>query len=423
MADRFRGLSRRLFWRIGLTLGLLTVFRLLAHVPLPYVDRGVLEQFLNEQTALSLITLFTAGGFRQFSIVLLGVGPYITSAIIFQLLASVIPSLERLQKEEGEQGRLKLAQYSRIASVPISLVQGYGLLTLLRSQGLFPTLTTPELSALLIVIAAGSVLIMWLGELITEYGIGNGTSLLITLGIIAGFPQPAAQLFSLITAGETGLIGRSLILLLVVLLSLLVVVIVTEARRNLPVIYARKVRSLRFSYSEVRTELPLLLNVGGVLPIIFALSIVSVPPLIVSLIASSRLSLFREAASFLTTNFQPQSTLYAVVYFLLVIFFAFFYALVVVNPKQIAENLSRQGAYIAGVRPGEETVRLLRETLIRLTTFGSIFLALIAILPFLLQAVTGTSLFIVGGTGLLIVVSVIIETMRVIQSQVLQYQY
>ncbi len=407
--------------RIVASLLFLGLYRLLAHIPVPSVDVGQIREFFAQNQVFGMLGLFTGGNFSNFSIVLLGVGPYITSSIIFQLLASVLPSLEELQKE-GDQGQRKLTQYTRVATLPIALVQGYAYIAFLRSQGLIGPLGLSDLFAVLAIINAGSFLAMWIGELITEYGIGNGVSLLITLNILAGFPSPLGNVISLFQAGETSIVTSVLAFLIIGLIALVLVVIVSEARRNLEVVHARRLAG-RPSYGQVRTVLPILVNTGGVIPIIFALAIISVPQIAATFFATSRFPAVAKSAGQIALWLNPSGSIYPIIYFLLVVAFTYFYAFVVVSPKKVAENLKRRSGFLPGVRPGRETESYLKGLLMRLSLSGSIFLGAIAILPFLMQAITGAQFLIVGGTGMLIVVAVVLETMRQLQAAITTDSY
>lgn len=403
--------------KVLLTIVLLALTRVLAHIPLPGVDLGALANFFQKNQIFGLLNIFSGGAMQNFSLIMMGVGPYITASIIMQLLVVVIPSLEELSKE-GEEGYHKINQYSRYLTVPLALLQSYGLLIILKGQGVFTTLSTFNLAITLIATTAGSILLMWIGEIIGESGIGNGISLIITLGIIAGMPaqirNTAAvfnpdQLVNIIIFGAIGLIALAFI------------VIVTEGERQIPVYYARRVRGTQ-SVGGVETHLPLRVNTAGVIPIIFALSVMVFPGIVARFFSVARTAWIRHAA-LAVSNLFANNTFYATAYFFLVVIFTFFYTFVVFKPKDIAENLQKQGGFIAGIRPGNETKGYLSFVMNRITLAGALFLGIVAVLPFIAQKVTGVSTLVLGGTGILIIVSVILETMQQVNAALLVHTY
>ena len=403
--------------RVLYGLALLVIARILAHLPLPGVDILELRNFFGRNQMFGLLNMFSGGAMENFSIIMMGVGPYITASIMMQLLAMVIPSLEELQKE-GESGQQRINYWTRIITVPLALIQSYAMLSLLRSQQIVTSWTTLELAVMLISITAGTILLMWIGELISENGIGNGVSLIITLGIVAGIPTQVRNTLAVLdTTKIIGLIVFGLIALAVVVL----IVIVNEARRQIPVSYARRIRGLR-SYGGVDTHLPIRVNTAGVIPIIFAMSIMLFPGVGAKFLAQARSEWLAGAATWVG-NLFTNNWFYGVTYFILVILFTFFYTGVVLKPPQIAENLQKQGGFIPGVRPGQETASYLARIISRINLTGAAFLGVIAVLPFIVQAVTKINTLVIGGTGVLIMVSVIIETMRQIQAQLLMRQY
>lgn len=422
---------RDLRGRILFTLGLLAVYRILAHIPLPGVNEAELRRFFEGNDLFNLIDLFSGGGLRNFSIVLMGVGPYITSSIIFQLLGVVVPSLEQLQKE-GEYGRQKINQYTRWATVPLAIIQAYATLYLLRNQGVIASWSGFDLTTMLIVAAAGTILLMWIGELISESGLGNGISLIITVGILASLPTQIGNTIRLMGIEFTG--GtisfdafdptRALTAVGFLIFALLVtaaIVTITEGERRLPVTYARRARGSA-ALGGVSSHLPLRVTTAGVIPIIFAISLMLFPPLLARFFTSAESATLRNFATQIETLFA-NNTFYSLVYFALVVLFTYFYTSIIFQPKQVAENLQRQGGFIPGYRPGSETERYLGFVVTRITLLGAVFLGLIAVLPFLVQSATRTQTLVMGGTGLLIVVSVVIETMRQFRAQLVMRTY
>lgn len=408
--------------RILLTIGILALERVLAHIPMPGVDLNQLQTFFERNQIFGLLNLFSGGTMSNFSIVLMGVGPYITSSIIMQLLTVVVPSLENLQKE-GEYGRQKINQYTRYLTVPLAFLQVYGMLSILRSQGVVSSLDPMTLVTILMTTTAGTILVMWLGEIISENGIGNGISLIIALGIIAGFPTNFRNTAALFATGSLDTMTL-LAFAAVALLSLLVIaliVFVNEGERRIPVAYARRARG-GASYGTVQTHLPLKVNTAGVIPIIFALSILLFPGVIARYLMTSGIDWVVTAAT-TVNNFINDQTYYSILYFVLVVAFAYFYTFIVFQPEKIAENLQKQGGFIPGIRPGSETTNYITRILHRLTFSGAIFLGVIAILPFIVQNLTNVQTLAIGGTSILIMVSVVLETMRQIQAQLLTRTY
>ncbi len=415
----------RLIWgdntlrkRILFVLAALLVFRLLAAIPIPGVDVGALEGFLSGNQFFGLLNLFSGGGLSNLSIVMLGVAPYITASIIMQLLTMIFPRLKELYHEEGDTGRKKFAQYSRLLSIPLALLQGFGLLSILRSQGILGSLTGFEHLVNVVVITAGTMLLMWVGELINEFGIGNGVSLIIFAGIIAGFPTTLAQLYYTFSIGQLPIY---LAFILVAVIIIAGVVIVTEAERPIPVTYAKRVRGSKM-YGGTSTYLPLRLNQAGVIPIIFALSILLFPQMITNFLVNFNNSILQAVAK--ATQFVLQNSwIYGILYFVLVFLFTYFYTAVTFDPDAIADNLQKNGAFIPGVRPGRQTSLHIGKILTRLTAFGALFLGVIAILPIIMQGITGIQALAIGGTGLLIVVSVVLDLVKQLNAQLSMREY
>lgn len=420
--------------KILYTLLLLVIFRILAHVPMPGVDLEELRQFFSKNQVFGLLNLFSGGAMRNFSLVMMGVGPYITSSIIFQLLQMIVPQLEALSKE-GEYGRKKINSYTRIATVPLAIMQSYAMIILLKNQGVIGEWSIMTLITTIIALTAGTLLLMWLGELISENGIGNGISLIITLGILGGLPAGLRNTLAILNPGavenpmaifdpsqwDAGGLIKIIIFLILAVLVIAAIVFVNEGERQIPVTYARRVRGMR-SYGGVDTFLPLKVLMAGVIPIIFAMSMMIFPGVIGKFFELAKSTWLSSSAKFVVNLFQD-NTFYSIAYFVLVVLFTYFYTSVVFHPDRVAENLQKQGGFIPGVRPGQETARYLKIVLNRITFIGAFFLGLIAILPFIVQSMTNITTLALGGTGLLIVVSVILETTRQIKAQLVMRTY
>jgi len=399
-------------------LGMLAIFRLAAHIPIPGVDMTALKDFFASNQILGLMNIFAGGGMENFSIVMMGVGPYITSSIIFQLLAMIIPSLEEMNKEEA--GRQKVNMWTRWLTVPLAALEAYGMITLLRrsSHLILGEVSAFSLITMIVTISAGTIFLMWLGELMTEKKVGNGISLLIFAGIVAGLLQTAQQV--IVTFDPTKLYVI-LGFLAIALITIVGVVIVNEGQRNVPVQYARQIRGNRM-FGGTSTHLPLRVNMAGVIPIIFAISVVIFPPMVAQFFIHARTAMIARAAEWTIGFFQNQ-LVYAILYFLLVFAFTYFYTEVIFHPTQIAENLQKQGGFIPGIRPGRHTSEYLANTTHKIIFVGALFLGVIAILPLILRYFTGIQALTIGGTSLLIVVSVVIETVKQIESQLTMREY
>jgi len=404
--------------RILFVLGALVVFRLLAAVPIPGVDQAVLQEFFSNNQFLGLLNIFSGGGLANLSIVMLGVGPFITSSIIMQLMTVMSPAMKSLYTEEGEAGRAKFTQYSRMLSLPLAILQGFGFLTLLQSQGVLTGLSTFDFAVNVTLVVAGSMLLMWIGELVTEYGVGNGVSIIIFSGIVAGLPATFSQLlFTFDTAQLPLYIG----FFFLTLAAIYAVVVMTEAERPVPITYAKQSRG-GSTYGGSSSYLPMRLNQAGVIPIIFALSIMLFPQMILNILAAFDIS-WVSRANELVTAFMANQILYGATYFVLVFLFTFFYTAVTFDPDAIAKNLQRNGAFIPGIRPGTHTSEYLGNLITRLTFVGALFLALVAVLPIGMQAATGIAALAIGGTAILIVVSVVLDLIRRLDAQVSMRQY
>lgn len=406
--------------KILFVLGIFVIFRLMANIPIPGIDASRLQAFFAQNELLGLLNLFTGGALDNLSLVMLGLGPYITATIVMQLLTMIFPPLERMYKEEGEAGKKKFTQYGRMLTIPFALVQGYGFLTLLSRQGVIGEITPIDYVTALITIVGGTVFLMWLGELISEKGIGNGVSLLIFAGIVAEFPTSMRQLFVGWSPAQS-LTTAAFFLMAVVIIA--GVVFVTEARRNIPVSYAKRVRGNKV-FGGTSTYLPLSVNPAGVIPIIFALSLLTFPSMIANFFLGSE-GFMGGVARWFATNLEPSSWPYIAAYFLLVVMFTFFYTAVTFDPKSIATNLQKMGGFVPGVRPGPSTAAHISYILNRVLLIGALFLGTIAIMPFLVQRATGfTSFtFLLGGTALLIIVNVALETIRQIRAQLQMREY
>lgn len=408
--------------RVLFILALLAVFRVTAHIPVPGVEEEGLRRFFEGNQLFGLLNIFSGGGLANLSIAMLGIGPYITASIVMQLLTVIVPRLEELQREEGEAGRQKIQMYTRVLTVPLAAVQAVGFLTLLQrgTAGTAAALsfTPAQLLVTILIVTAGSVFLMWLGELISEKGLGNGASLIIFVGIIAQAPQSLRQVVALYDPTNIPIYLSFIAVALVVVAG---VVFVTEAQRNIPVNYARRVRGGRM-LGGVSTHLPLRVNQAGVIPIIFALSILLFPGVIAQFFTASANATVAAIAGRIADLFQ-NGIFYGVLYFLFVVLFTYFYTSVTFDPKRIAEHLQKQGGFIPGIRPGPTTAAYLKFTTNRITLAGALFLGAIAVLPIVMQSVTRSQALTIGGTGLLIVVSVVLETMKQIDAQLTLREY
>lgn len=404
--------------KILYVLGMLAIFRLLAHIPIPGVNEAALKSLFASNQILGLMNLFSGGGMETFSIVMMGVAPYITSSIIFQLLGMIVPTIEEMQKEEA--GRQKINMWTRLLTVPLGILQSYGMITLLRSSaaGLLEDGGAIELGVMLITITAGTILLMWIGELISEQKVGNGISLLIFAGIVAALPQMVQQIILTFDQSQLFMLIGFVVITLVTVVG---VVIINEGQRNIPVQYARQIRGSR-AFGGTSTHLPLRVNMAGVIPIIFAVSVVLFPSMIAQFLIHAKTAWIANGAEMVIRLFNNQ-LFYGVVYFLMVFAFTYFYTEVIFHPDRIAENLQKQGGFIPGIRPGKHTSDYLAATTHKIILVGALFLGLIAVLPLVMQYITGIQAFAIGGTSLLIVVSVVIETVKQIEAQLTMREY
>lgn len=401
----------------------LVLFRVLAAIPVPGIDVARLHALFANYQFLGLLNVFSGGGLGNLSIVMLGVGPYITSSIIMQLMTIMSPKLKALYHEEGEAGRLKFAQYSRLLTVPLALLQSFGFLLLLEKQGILGDLTFFGRLVNIVVITGGSVLLMWLGELMTEFGIGNGVSMIIFAGIVARIPTAMSQfVFKYIYPSfDPSILPVTFGFIVVAAIIVFGVVIVTEAERPIPITYAKRIRGNKV-YGGVSTYLPLRVNQAGVIPIIFALSILLFPQLIFNFLSNVSNTIIHNISSF-ALGLISNGWFHSITYFLLVFLFTYFYTAVTFDPDSIATNLQKSGAFIPGVRPGQSTSQYISKVLTRITLVGALFLGFIAVLPFIMQGVTEDQSLAIGGTALLIVVSVVLDLVKKVDAQLSMREY
>lgn len=408
--------------KILIVLGLLVVFRLSATIPVPGIPAQSLRTLFGGNQLFGLLDIFSGGGLSNLSIMMLGVGPYITASIVIQLLTMIIPRMEEMAKEEGEAGRRKLNQWTRLLTVPLAALQAFGFINLLRHGGRGAAVpinfTSWELLVTVVTVTAGTIFLMWLGELISEQGVGNGISLIIFVGIISRLPHVLARTLQTSTPDQ---LLPYLAFIAVALVVIAGVVVVTEGQRSIPVSYAKRVRGNRM-FGGVSTHLPLRVNQAGVIPIIFALSIMLFPGVIANFLVGAKNQWVASAAQWVISLFQKQ-LFYGIMYFVLVVVFTYFYTAVTFDPDNIADNVQKQGGFIPGIRPGKQTSQFLKFVLNRITLAGAVFLGLIAVLPLVVQAATGFTTLTIGGTALLIVVSVVLETMKQIESQLTMREY
>lgn len=392
---------------------MLVIFRIVAHIPVPGVNVIALQRFFANNQVLGLLNVFSGGVMKNFSVVMMGVAPYITASIIFQLLAMIIPSMEEMQKEEA--GRQKINMWTRITTVPFAAMQSFGMISLLKrsNYNIFGDLSVFNYTVIITTIVAGTIFLMWLGELISEKKIGNGISILIFAGIIASLPEAVQQAISVFDQSQT----FTLILFLAISIATIWgVVKISEGQRNIPVQYAKNLRGATSTY------LPLRVNMAGVIPIIFAISVIIFPTMIAQFLVHAKSAWLANGAQFVIDLFANQ-LFYGILYFVLVFAFTFFYTEVVFHPDKIAENLQKQGGFIPGIRPGLETSAYLRKITYRIVFIGALFLSLIAVLPLILMYFTGAQFLAIGGTSLLIVVSVVIDIIKQIDAQLTMRKY
>lgn len=407
------GLRKKLLF---ILFGLL-LFRVLANIPIPAAAGASLQSLL-DNNFLGFLNILTGGGLSAISIVMLGVGPYITSSIIMQLLTILSPRLKALYHEEGESGKKKFVQYSRLLTIPLAVMQGFGLIFFLQTQGVLGELGLFAMITNVAIVTGGALLLMWIGELITEFGIGNGVSLIIFAGIVSQLPQQASQLLFTFDIAQAPLYLGFLIATILIIAG---IVTVTEAERPVPITYAKQVRGNKV-YGGISTYLPLRVNQAGVIPIIFALSILIFPQALVNILSEVDNELISSVAGFINAGLS-NTAIFAGLYFLLVFAFTYFYTAVTFDPDAISSNLQKSGAFVPGVRPGASTSEYLGKVLSRITMVGATFLGIVAVLPFGMIAITGNQALAVGGTAVLIVVAVVVDLVKKIDAQTSMREY
>jgi len=402
--------------KILFTLFIILIFRILSHIPVPTVDVNSIRAFIQNNQLLGLFDLFSGGGLKNFSIVTLGLAPYINASIIVQLFTTIIPSLEELSKE-GEYGREKINQYTKFLTFPISIAQSFGFYSILKAQGVLPQLNSLDTITVVASMVAGTYILLWFGDLVTERGLGNGISLLIFVGIVAALPETVYRFIYLLTP-ET--IVNALLYMVATLLVIGSVVMVNEGVKNIPLEYGRRDNN---GSSRVNSSLPLKVNQVGVIPVIFAASLVLIPSFLGTSLTSSSNTILRDLGFFFNENFQQSSFLYNFVMFLLVVLFTYFYTSIQFNPEKISDDVKKRGGFIPGIRPGQNTTNYLKSIINKITLGGGVFLGIIAILPYLIDSFIGFSTFALGGTSILIIVSVILDTLRKMESLVVTRKY
>lgn len=404
--------------KVLFTLFVFAVFRFIAYVPLPGVDLTALRRLFAQNQFLALLNMFSGGTLINFSIMALGLNPYINASIILQLLTMVFPKLEELSKE-GELGRQVINQYTRVITIPLSFLQGFGMYALLKNQGIIASQAPIKLFSLLLTMSAGTIFLMWLGELIDEFGIGNGISLLIFAGIVARFPVSFAQTAAIMTSEQ---IFNTLVFVLMAIGLVVGIIFVDEATRKINIQYAKRIRGRRM-YGGGSTYLPVKINQAGVIPIIFAASFLLFPSMIGNFLSNIPNQAIALLATSLVNFLTPENFAYNIIYFLLVIGFTYFYTTITFNPEKIADEIKKYGGFIPGIRPGKPTSDYLNYTLSRITLAGAIFLGLVATLPSLARSLTGVTTMMLGGTGILIVVSVVLETAKQLEAMLIMRDY
>lgn len=396
------------------TLAMLLVFRFGAHVPVPGIDAQALERLFQQGGLLGFLDLFAGGALKRFSIFAMGIAPYINASIIMQLLTVVVPQLGELAKQ-GEEGRKVMTQYIRYGTVVLGAIQAFGMSYWLKNMGVIPNFSIFTSLTIVITLTAGTAFLMWLGEMITGNGVGNGISILIFAGIVAGLPGGVVQTISLIKVGGINLVALAAFLVVAVIVTG-AVIFMQEGQRRIPVQYAKRVVG-RKVYGGQSTHIPLRINQAGVIPVIFASSILLFPATIAQFFPGS------SVASVIRDLFSPQSVLYNVLYALLIIFFTYFYTAITFNPVEMADNLKKYSGFVPGIRPGKPTAEYIDRVATRITLAGAVFLAFVSVLPVVLIGLTGVQTFYFGGTALLIVVGVTLETMKQLEAHLLMKQY
>lgn len=407
-------LKRKIFF----TLAIFLFFRIFAFLPVSVINLTKLKALFDQSQFLSLLDIFSGGTLVNFSIMALGLNPYINASIILQLLSVIFPPLEQLAKE-GEYGRFKMNQYTRFLTVPLTIVQAVGIFVLLKNQQIIGNLSPLEFFSFIFTLVAGTFILVWFGELISEFGMGNGISLIIFAGIVGRLP---VMLGKTATTLNSEMVINFIVFVVVSVGVVASVVFINEAIRRIPVYYAKRIKGNKV-YQGATNYLPLKLNQAGVVPIIFAVSFVLFPQLVGNFLQYSKQPAVAAVARFLVTTFEPSGLVYNLLYFLLVIGFTFFYTIIVFSPQKISEEIQKQGGFIPGIRPGVATKQYLEQVLYKITSVGALFLGLIAVMPTILSAVTGMSGLVIGGTSILIVVSVVLESFKMMESQLVMKSY
>ncbi|MFZ2206256.1 MAG: preprotein translocase subunit SecY [Microgenomates group bacterium] len=420
LAEKLRLLARdeQLKRKIFFTLAIFLFFRIFAFLPVSVINLTKLKALFDQSQFLSLLDIFSGGTLVNFSIMALGLNPYINASIILQLLSVIFPPLEQLAKE-GEYGRFKMNQYTRFLTVPLTIVQAVGIFVLLKNQRIIGNLSPLEFFSFIFTLVAGTFILVWFGELISEFGMGNGISLIIFAGIVGRVP---VILGKTATTLNSEMIINFIVFILVSVAVVASVVFINEAIRRIPVYYAKRIKGNKV-YQGATNYLPLKLNQAGVVPIIFAVSFVLFPQLVGNFLQYSKQPVIAAVAKFLVVTFNPSGAVYNIFYFLLVIGFTFFYTIIVFSPQKISEEIQKQGGFIPGIRPGTATKQYLEQVLYKITSVGALFLGLIAVMPTILSAVTGISGLVIGGTSILIVVSVVLESFKMMESQLVMKSY
>lgn len=424
--------NKNLLKKIFLVLFVLFIFRVAAHVPIPGPDPASVREFLSQAFAsnsvLSFLDIFSGGGISRFSVAMMGVGPYITASIMIQLLTMIFPKLEALSKE-GEEGHRKINQYARIIAVPLAFIEGYGTIRFLQFStaqaggGFLSNLSIFDWGLMLLSIAAGTMFLMWLGEIITDKGLGNGISLIIFAGIVARLPEYLGQAIQKVFVPEfdsTELVNQ-LGILGAILFVIVAIIVINEGQRKIPISYAKRARGAKL-YGGIDTYLPIKLNMAGVIPIIFAGAFMNIPTLI-AFLERAKAEWISNAAEWVKVTFDPKGLPYTIAFFVLVFGFTFFSTFLYFKPKDVAENIQKNGGFIPGIRPGTQTEKYLSWLINRTTLWGAIFLSLIAVMPFIVQKFTGGGNLVIGGTGLLIVVGVALEIKNQVDAQIVTSSY
>ena len=407
-------LKRKTFF----TLFIFLAFRIFAFLPVPAIDLVKLKALFAESQFLSLLDIFSGGTLINFSVMALGLNPYINASIIIQLGSAIFPQLEQLSKE-GEYGRYKINQYTRFLTAPLTIVQSIGIFVLLKNQNIVENLTPLEFFSFIFTMVAGTFILVWFGELISEYGLGNGISLLIFAGIVGRIPVIFGRTIAIF---NQELLFNILIFIVLAIFVIGAIVFINEAVRKIPVYYAKRIRGNRV-YQGATNYLPLKLNQAGVIPIIFAVSFVLFPQLLGNFLQYAKNPFLANTAAFLVRIFNPSGFFYNFFYFILVIGFTYFYTVIVFNPQKISEEIQKHGGFVPGIRPGVATKQYLEKILYRITSVGAIFLGTVAILPAIISKITNIGDLVIGGTGILIVVSVILETFKMIEAQLVMKSY